>query len=192
MKTLTIGFLIIIMINGHLNADNHSTPNDNITLNLNASAEVLVKGFIAPIEYASSDFHVEWDALSNFRVAEPEKSYPTSIFRAFLPSEAVSVGDYWQIEKAGILTLLRQLHPNPTLDMHINAGDSCGLWACLRAYNDEFADIAFRVHAEFELEDGWFTPSQFAGNLGIDRTQERVVFFQMYVPKGTLNFDVKR
>ena len=190
MKTLTIGFLILIMMSGHLSADNHSTANNKITLNLNSASEVLVKGFIAPIAYASSDFHVEWDALANFRVSEREKSYPTSIFRAFLPSEAVSVGGYWEIEKAGILTLLRQLHPNPILDMHINAGDSRGLWACLRAYNDEFADIAFRIHAEFELEDGWFTPSQFAGSLVINRTQETVVFFNMYVPKGTLNFDV--
>ena len=190
MKLLTISSVMLILMSGHLSADNHSTTNDKITLILNASSEVLVKGFIAPIEYASSDFHIKWDALANFRVAEPEKSYSTSVFRAFLPSEAVSVGDVWQIEEAGIPTLLRQLHPNPILDMHINAGDSRGLWACLRAYNDEFAKIVFRIHAEFKLEDGWFTPSQFTGNMIINRTQETVVFFQMYVPKGTLNFDV--
>lgn len=190
MKILTIGFLTLVMMNGYLNADNHSTGNNKITLNLNTSSEVLVNGFIAPIAYASSDFHLEWNALANFRVAEPEKSYSTSVFRAFLPSDAVSVGDVWQIEEAGVLTLLRQLHPNPTLDMHINAGDSRGLWACLRAYNDKFANIAFRIHVEFELEDGWFTPSQFAGSLVIDRTQESVAFFQMHVPEGTLNFDV--
>ena len=59
--------------------------------------------------------------------------------------------------------------------MHINAWEILyGLWACLRAYNDKFADIVFRIHAEFKFEDGWFTPSQFAGHLVIDRIKERV------------------
>ena len=73
----------------------------------------------------------------------------------------VSVGDLWQIEEMGALELLRQLHPNPRLDMR-DYGDP-GLWACLRVYTDEFADIVFRIHAEFKLGDGWFTPSQFVG-----------------------------
>ena len=66
------------------------------------------------------------------------------------------------------------------------------MWACLRAYNAEFADIVFRIHAEFRLANGWFTPSQFTGNLVIDRVKEKIAFFQMYVPEGTLNFDVNR
>ena len=163
-------------------------PN-TITLNLDSDALVSIKGAIAPIEYTQYDFHVKWDELVNLRVAEPEKEYPASIFCDFLPKEAVSVGTPWEIERAGVLKLLKQLHPEPHLDMHGDSGDSCGLWACLRAYNDEFADIIFRIHAEFKLENGWFTPSQFTGHLVINRTKERVAFFQMHVPKGTLNFD---
>ncbi len=159
-----------------------------ITLKLDRAAEVNVKGFIAPIEYTQYNYHVEWDELANLRVAEPEKQYPTSVFQAFLPSEAVSVGECWQI-KEGVLELLRQLHPNPRLDLDINNGDSLGLWACLRAYNDEFVDIVFRVHAEFVIGSGRFTPSQFAGHLIIDRSTEEITFFQMHVPNGTLNFD---
>ena len=165
------------------------TISNKISLNLNNDAEVSVKGAIAPIEYTQYDFHVKWDELANLRVAEPEKQYSTSIFCDFLPKEAVPVGTLWEIEHAGVLELLKQLHPEPYLDMHVNSGDSCGLWACLRAYNDEFADIVFRIHAEFKLENGWFTPSQFAGHLVIDRTNKKVAFFQMHVPKGTLNFD---
>ena len=74
--------------------------------------------------------------------------------------------------------------------MSIDASDSCGLWACLRAYNDQFADIVFRIHAEFKFEDGRFTPSQFTGHLVIDRTGEKITFFEMYVPEGPINFDV--
>ncbi len=162
---------------------------DKISLNLNADAEVSVKGFIAPIEYTQYNFHVKWDELANFRVAEPEKQYPTPVFQAFLPSEPVLVGECWQIQEEGALTLLRQLHPNPSLNLHINNGDSYGLWACLRAYNNEFAEILFRIHAEFVMESGWFTPSQFAGHLVIDRFQETVVSFKMHVPDATLNFD---
>lgn len=190
MKILTIGLLILVVMGGRLNADDHSAANKKITLNLDASPEVLVKGFIAPIEYTQYNFHVMWDELANLRVAEPEKRYPTSIFRAFLPSEAVSVGDIWQIEEEGTLELLRQLNPNPRLDLDINAGDSRGLWACLRAYNDEFAEIVFRIHAEFVLNDGRFTPSQFTGYLVIDRIREEIASFKMYVPEGVLNFDV--
>lgn len=190
MKTLTIGFLILVMMSGHLNADNHSATNNKITLSLDDASEVLVKGFIAPIEYTQYNFHVEWNELANLQVAEPEKRYPTSVFHAFLPPTGVSVGDLWRIEESGVLELLRQLYPNPSLNMHINMGDSRGLWACLRAYNDKFADIVFRIHAEFKLADGWFTPSQFAGHLVIDRIKEQVVFFHMFVPEGVLNFDV--
>ena len=191
MKTLTIGFLILVMMSGQLNADNPSEVKNTITLSLDDTSEVSVKGFIAPIgDGVSTAFFKEWDTLMNLRVAEPEKQYPTSVFHAFLPDESVSIGELWKIEGEGVLTLLRQLHPNPNLNMHINWGDSYGLWACLRAYNDEFADIVFRIHAEFVLKDGWFTPSQFAGHLVIDRAKASVAFFEMSVPDGPVNFDV--
>ena len=190
MKTLTIGLLMLIMLSGQLNADNHSAANKKITLNLTDTSEVSVTGFIAPIEYTQYNFHVEWDELANLRVAEPEKQYPASVFRAFLPDKSVSVGDLWQIKEKGALEFLKQLYPNPNLDMHINPGDSYGLWACLRAYNNKFADIVFRIHAEFVLENGWFTPSQFTGHLVIDRIKEKIEFFEMRVPEGVLNFDV--
>ena len=167
------------------------TLENKITLNLDSAGEVNVKGFIAPIEYTQYNFHVEWDELAKLQVAEPEKQYPVSVFQAFLPSEPVPVGDCWQIQE-GVLELLRQLHPNPRLDLDINNGDSLGLWACLRAYNDKVADIMFRIHAEFVMEGGRFTPSQFAGHLVIDRIKEEITFFQMYVPNGTLNFDAYR
>ena len=191
MKTLTIGFLILVMVIGQLNADENTTHN-KITLNLDDTSEVLVEGFIAPIKNPASKSFEDWDSLVNLRVTEPEKRYPASTFRAFLPGEAVSIGELWQIEEEGVLTLLRQLHPNPNLNMHINWGDSYGLWACLRAYNDQYADIVFRIHAEFKFEDGWFTPSQFAGHLVIDRIKESVAFFQMSVPGGVVNFDINR
>lgn len=165
------------------------TRANKITLDLDSDIDVSVKGFIAPIEYTQYNFHVEWDELANFQVAEPEKQYPTSIFQSFLPSESVSIGECWQIEEEGVLTLLRQLHPNPELDLDLDSGDSHGLWACLRAYNNEFAEILFRIHAEFVMKSGRFTPSQFAGHLVINRLEKMVVSFKMHVPESILNFD---
>lgn len=190
MKILTIGFLILVMMSGQLNADENTPPN-KITLNLDSTSEVSVEGFIAPIAFTVDNFHVNWDTLANLKVAEPEKRYAASVFNAFLPHQPVSVGELWQVKPEGILELLKQLHPNPYVEMH-GPVDSSGLWATLRAYNDLFAEIVFRIHAEFALEDGWFTPSQFAGRLVIDRPQAKVAFFEMYVPEGTLNFDVNR
>ena len=166
-------------------------PDPNkIALNIDGDTKISIKGFIAPIEHTQSNHHVEfeWDELASLQVAAPEKMYSASVFRAFLPDGSGSVGDLWQIEEAGALELLRQLHPNPRLDMR-DYGDP-GLWACLRVYTDEFADIVFRIHAEFKLGDGWFTPSQFAGHLVINRSEETVAFFQMRVPDGPVNFKV--
>ncbi len=167
------------------------TFNNKIALNLDSDAEVSVKGFIAPIEYTKRNYHVEWDELANLRVAEPEKQYPTSVFQSFLPLEPVLMGECWQVEEEGALTLLRQLSPNPQLELESGGGDSYGLWACLRAYNDAFAEILFRIHAEFVLEKGWFVPSQFAGHLVIDQNEKKVAAFKMHVPEATLNFDVR-
>ena len=190
MKILTIALLILLMLSGHLNADNHSAANNTITLSLKGESEVLVTGFIAPVEESLSDTFKEWDELVNLRVAEPEKLYPASVFQAFLPIKPVSVGDLWVPDMTRVVTLLKQLHPNPNFFLHINAGDSFGLWVCLRAYNEQYADIVFRIHAEFKLQDGWFTPSQFTGHLVIDRIAEKVAFFEMYVPKSVINFDI--
>jgi hypothetical protein len=190
MKTLSIALLILIAMSGHLNADNLSAVNNKITLNLDDTSEVFVKGSIVLLEESLPDTFRQWDALVNLQVAEPEKQHPTSVFQAFLPKKPVSVGELWVPDMIGVVSLLKQLHPNPNFFLHINFGDSFGLWACLRAYNAQYADIVFRIHAEFRLEDGWFTPSQFTGHLVIDRIEEKVAFFEMYVPEGVINFDV--
>lgn len=192
---LQIGILTFILISGYLSAA--EPPRDNnskIVLKLDTASEVLVNAFIDSIEFIQDNFHVPWDMLTNPRAAEPEKWHAASVFRAFLPDEPVSVGALWKIEPPErILALLKQFYPNPQLI----SGDSQGAWACLRAYNPQFAEIVFRIHAEFVLEhgqfafgDSWFTPSQFTGKLVIARNDGRIAFFQMYVPEGTLNCGV--
>ena len=101
MKTLSIALLILIAMSGHLNADNPSAADNKITLNLDDTSEVLVKGSIALAEESLSDTFKQWDALVNLRVAEPEKQHPTSVFQAFLPKKPVSVGELWVPDMMG-------------------------------------------------------------------------------------------
>ena len=168
MKRLQIAVLTLMLISGYLSAAEMPRDNNNkIVVNLDTS-EVLVNAFVAPMLFIRENVHVPWDTLDDLKAAEPKKRHAASVFRAFLPDEPVAVGAIWRITpEDGILTLLKQLHPNPQM----MTGESAGAWASLCAYNAEFAKIVFRIHAQFVLEhahvgseDGWLTPSQFTGN----------------------------
>lgn len=200
MRILGIGLLLLFLISGYLNADESLTNDDKIALNLNTKQKVLVRAFIDPIEFTRYNSHTQWDTLQNLQAAVPEKLHTASVFRTLIPNRPVSVGEIWNIEGQGgilgflkqrkavsprIIELLKQLHPNP----QGVSGFYKGMWACLRAYNTEFAEIVFRIHAEFTFENDLFTPSQFAGRLVIDRSDGSITFFEMRVPEGTVNFD---
>src|SRR5262249_51363570 len=80
-------------------------------------------------------------------------------------------------------------HTGATLKLHINNGDSPGAYACLRRLSEGYAEIAFRIHAEFVLRGGFFTPGQFTGSLVLERAGRRPVFFRLHLPPGAVNFD---
>ena len=161
-----------------------------IQLELNGTEPIVVNASIAPIEFTTGGFHVDWETLATLREVEPRRNYPVSTFRGFLPTEAVAVGEYWEIDDESALQLLKQLAENPSLQLWVN--DETGRWASLRAYNEDYAEIVFRIHAAFALKDGFFTPSQFAGSLVIDRHLEELTYFEMSVPPSTLNLDVNK
>ena len=177
-----------------------------IRLALEDPKQIPVQASIASITFATSDF-LKWKSLANLKEVEQEKDYPVSVFQGFLPRGSVSVGETWKIDREAALQLLKQLAEKPQFEMHISpgtmkiqigsktfrrGGDTDGLWALLRAYNDTYAEIVFRIHAEFVLEDGFFTPSQFAGRLILDRRTQELAYFKMSVPESTLNFDANR
>ena len=178
-----------------------------IRLALEGPEQIPIQASIAPIAYSSGDFHLKWESLANLREIEQQRDHPRSIFQGFLPRKSVSVGNAWEIDREAALQLLKQLAEKPQFEMRISpgtmkiqignktfrrGGDTDGLWALLRAYNDAYAEIVFRIHAEFVFEDGFFTPSQFAGRLILDRHRQELAYFKMYVPESTLNFDVNR
>ena len=177
-----------------------------VRLALESPEQIPVQASIAPIASSTGDFHLKWEPLANLREVEEQRDHQVSVFQGFLPRKSVSVGDTWKIDPEAALQLLKQLAEKPQFEMHISpgtikinigktfeiGGDTDGLWALLRAYNDTYAEIVFRIHAEFILEDGFFTPSQFAGRLILDRHTQKLAYFEMSVPESTLNFDVNR
>ncbi len=161
-----------------------------IHLEFNGPDPVSVNASIAPIEFTTAGYHVDWGSLATMREVEPQKSYPISTLGGFLPLKAVAVGEHWEIDSKTVLELLKQLNENPRLEPRI--GDDQGKWASFRAYNDDYAEIVLRIHAVFEWRDGFFAPSQLAGSLIIDRRLEKLAYFEMSVPPSTLNFDAGR
>ena len=159
-----------------------------IQLELNGPEPIAVNASIPPITFTTAGFHVDWEPLATLREVEPQRDYPASTFQGFLPQEAVSVGEHWKIDSESALQLLKQLAEEPQLELRNHEG--IGQWASLRAYNDNYAEIVFRIHTVFTFKDGRFTPSQLAGALIIDRRLEELTCFEMSVPPSTLNFDV--
>lgn len=90
--------------------------------------------------------------------------------------------------------LLSMFHPCPFLRSRFPPQ---GGVASVRAYNKEYLDISFRLHAEFQLSEPpnnpmWFTPAQFTGNLIISRDYKKIIYFHMYVPTDKkLNVDME-
>jgi hypothetical protein len=133
--------------------------------------------------------------------AMARQHHDTAAFRVFLPDEPVAVGDTWRVDVREALPLLRQLHAGATDEMHHDTGGfgvaAAGGFACLRALDDEHAEIQLRLHADFRIDgDGtrrgssWFTPAQFKGRLVIDRRRKTPVAFELGVPQQSANVDV--
>ena len=159
-----------------------------IQIELNGPEPIVVSASISPIEFTTGGFHLDWESLATLREVEPQKSYPVSTFRGFLPKKAVSVGEHWKIDSESALQLLKQLAEEPQLELWNH--EDIGQWALLRAHNDNYAEIVFRIHTAFAFKDGLFTPSQLTGSLIIDRRLKQLTNFEMSVPPSTLNFDV--
>ncbi len=171
--------------------DGKSDQQEKISLRLDAGRELQLTATISPIDFTDTGFHERWDDLAELKAAVPRKKYTAKAFEAFLPPKPVEIGDTWEI-KEDVVQLIRQLHANATLKMQGDpTGEAAGRWAILQASNDRFAEITFRIHADIPLMKGFVTFSQFIGRLVIDHLKQEIVFFRMFVPDATINFDVK-
>jgi selenoprotein N len=153
-----------------------------------------VKAFWEPFAESKYKLAKSWEELRNLKPATTTKVYRAEEFKVFLPKEPVAVGDVWKLDGEGLLPFLRQFHKGATMRLHHAPVGIPGAFACLRAQNDRFGEIVFRIHAEFVLSDGrsYYTPAQFAGHLLYDRATRQVRYFRCFVPPRNTNVDVNR
>ena len=163
----------------------------NIKNILDQETTLQVRAYWEPIADSALDlpnYSPENAAIfNNLSPAHPSQEYEADAFTAFFPNGDVTVGDLWELDVNKIVPFLRQFHPGATAEMHLNPGgwyttadhrravsgmESDGGFACLRALSSDYAEIVFRVHAEFLLDKdapAYFTPAQFTGRLVLNR-----------------------
>lgn len=142
--------------------------------------------------------NMEWEqalALFNPKPVHPLKHYSQTDFQVFLPPSTANVGDIWELEPKGILTFLRQFHSGATTEITIfshRMPKSEGAKACLRAISLNYAEIVFRIHAQFVLDASGIRllPAQFAGRLVLNRKEGAVLDFSLFLPSRNSNVDV--
>ena len=142
--------------------------------------------------------NMEWEQaleLFNPKPVHPLKNYGQTDFQVFLPPSTANVGDIWELDSKGVLPFLRQFHPGATTEITIfshRTPKSDGAKACLRAISPNYAEIVFRIHAQFVLDafDIRLLPAQFAGRLVLDRKEGAVVDFSLFLPSRNSNVDV--
>jgi hypothetical protein len=139
------------------------------------------------------------------------RNFAAGHFRQLLPpAENVQVGHvYWLVEppeelidgpslsanryEPPLLTDSREILLHSLLSMAhsrpfvIQRFPPQGSVACVRAVNEQFVEVVFRVHAEYQLNDPpfhpfWFSPAQFFGKLIISRARNKILAFEMEVP----------
>ncbi len=172
---------------------------------LNSSIRLQVQAHWEPIAdstfrmHKTSPEHVE---LFDLSPNHPVKEYRTDAFKAFLPSSTVGVGDVWELDPNSVVSFLRQFHSGVTTPVYHGAE---GAFACLRAFSSVYAEIVFRIHADFTLEsvayEKWraanasedddnksrFVPSHFVGRLLINLKEGTVRVFSLYLPARNSN-----
>jgi hypothetical protein len=139
-----------------------------------------------------------------FRDAKPAQQthvYTQREFSAFMPDKIESAGQLWAMNLDKVAGVLKQFHPN--VSMHPRAkgrrAGPDGAFGVLRAVSTGYLDIAFRLHAEFNLTPKeyqhhalpitmWCTPANFTGQMLVNRKAGTVDYFHLDLPRDkTLN-----
>ncbi|CAI5781587.1 EF-hand domain-containing protein [Podarcis lilfordi] len=90
--------------------------------------------------------------------------------------------------------LLSMFHPRPFVKTRFAPQ---GAVACIQAVAEFYYKIAFRIHAEFQLNEPpdfpfWFSPAQFTGYIVLAKDSSHVREFKLFVPNNrSLNVDME-
>ncbi len=193
-----------------------ATNKINLRKTLDTQETLQVQAYWDPIADASlglPDHSPKHAALlKNLSPAHVSREYDVAAFKAFFPKGSVPVGHVWKLDMNEVLPFLHQFHPGATGEMHINPGgesfieifgkrivlekvglESKGAFACLRALSPTYAEIVFRIHAEFLLDKearAYFTPAQFTGRLILNRNDGTIRDFRLHLPQRKTNVDI--
>ena len=213
---LITAVLVASIIGLSLSLQSCATNKINLRNTLDTRETIQVQAYWEPIADASLGMHNQapkYAALfNNLSPAHPSQEYAIDAFKAFFPKGSVPVGHVWKLDMNEVLPFLRQFHPGATGEMHINPGgegaieifgrrivlikvglESEGAFACLRALSPTHAEIVFRIHAEFLLDEearAYFTPAQFTGRLIFNRNDGTIRDFWLHLPPRKTNVDI--
>ena len=174
---------------------------------LNASTSLAVYAHWDPIADSTHNLHkksLENAEIFDLSPNETTRTYKTTTFNGFLPLSAVEVGDVWKLELDKIIPFLVQFHTGATGTLRHG---QAGAFACLRALSEDYADISFRIHAEFTLatrpNPEWrpdsdvrrvdfarFIPAQYFGHLCIHLKTGTICDFSLALPPRNSNVDI--
>ncbi len=149
---------------------------------------LVVKAYWAPFTDSLYKFGERWETLKQLKPAQAEKTYTADELSVFLPPAEAKAGDVWKLDVVKAISVLKQLHPGATHLLH--HGGPSGAYGCITAETKLFQRIRTRIHAEFTLVDGVYLPSQFAGDIVIDRATNEIVAFKLSVPPRHNNVDL--
>lgn len=158
--------------------------------------EVAASWYCKDESQAFANTHQRLSGLfQGLKVAVPTKTYTERDFSTFLPAKELGkVGQLWALDLDKVAVFLKQFHPYPS--MHLvckgkRAGPD-GAFAILRAVSPSHLDIAFRIHAEFDVRprplkrgfptEAWYTPACFLGRLLLNKNSGTVDYFGMALP----------
>jgi hypothetical protein len=150
--------------------------------------EMELTAYWEPFGESKYGFAESWETLKNLRPHQAVRAATADELSVFLPPAGAKLGDVWELDGARCSALLKQLHPGATPTLH-HFGPN-GSYGCLAAENENYRLVRTRAHAEFEFPDGWFTPSQFAGEIVVDRRTDSVVALRLRVPARRNNVDL--
>ena len=192
MKSIVV---IAILLGAHATSAAQALPIEQqsrqvlLTLADEDAAPLTVRATWERIAEGRWNLHQKYRKAFEYAPVEPFRDYAPSVFQPFLPRGPVAVGDVWRLDEARLDPILGQFHRGVTTQLR--RGRS-GAYACLRAVSERYAEISFRIHGEVELvsDEVYLTPGQFAGQLLIDRKQELVAGFRLYLPDRNTNADV--
>ena len=208
--------LVVSIIGISISLQSCATNKINLRKTLDTTETLQVQAYWDPIADASlglPDHSPKHAALfKNLSPAHVSQEYDVDAFKAFFPKRSVPVGHVWELDMNEVLPFLRQFHSGATGEMHINPGgesvieifgkrivlekvglESEGAFACLRALSPTYAEIVFKIHAEFVLDKearAYFTPAQFTGRLILNRNNGTIRDFWLYLPQRNTNVDI--